>query len=253
MSVLDDLKKQAEEVKAQQAAASDTTERKKERVLQSVRPRMQALYKYLKDTCEQLVIVDPDVHMSYEVRGFGKLGPLRQGDYKVAADDPRNLDKFTLSFACTRPDQIKFQVDGKERAVQQKEFLWSCNLRFTSKVTADGSGVFFMDAYIPVTFEFEADFDNARIKMRMRNVDSLGSSRVVFEPDQINDEFMEELAKLMIRKSNKFQELAHDQYMRQIEAASGGGKAAAEAAPAGKGDKPKAKKKGLLKSLFGGS
>ena len=60
MSILDDLKKQAEEVKAQQQQASDTTERRKEVVLQSVRPRMQALYKYLKETCEQLNIVDPD-------------------------------------------------------------------------------------------------------------------------------------------------------------------------------------------------
>ena len=128
-----------------------------------------------------------------------------------------------------------------------------------------------MDAYIPVSFEFEADFDNARINMRMRNVDTLGSSRVVFEPSQIDENFMDELGKLMVRESSKFQDLigntvseetkmrlrqqlAHDQYMRQIEAASGGRKAAADAGKAGGGaSKAKSKKKGLLRSLFGGS
>jgi hypothetical protein len=270
MSFLDDLKKQAEEVKAQKAAATDTSEQRNERALASVRPRLQALYNYLKDACEQLTIVDPDVHVSYDVRGFGKLGPLRQSGYKVSSENPRKADRFTLNFVCKQPERIKFQVEGKERATQQKEFLWSCNLRFTSKVTADGSGVFFMDAYIPVSFEFEANQDTARINMCMRNVESLGSSRVAFEPGQIDENFMNELGKLMVRESNQFQELigntvseetkmrlrqqiAHDQYMRQVEAASGGGKLGAADADKAGAAASKAKKKSLLKSLFGRS
>jgi hypothetical protein len=178
-----------------------------------------SLYTYLKDACDQLTIVDPDVYATYDVRGFVKLGALRQSGYKVTSDDPRKTDKFSLSFACKQPDQIKLQVEGQDWATQQKEFVSSCNLRLTSKVTRDGGGVFLMDAYIPVSFEFEADFDNARINMSMRNVDMLGSSRVAFEPDQ---------------------------YMRQIEVASDGGNGRGAAL------KPKPKKKGLLKSLFGG-
>ncbi|MEM7406644.1 MAG: hypothetical protein AAF458_15205 [Pseudomonadota bacterium] len=269
MSFLDDLKKEAEQVKARQQEASSTTQSRRTRMLQSVRPKMQALYKYLKDACEQLCIVDPDVHVSYELRGFGKLGPLRQGEYKVVADDPRNLDKFTLSFACTRPNQIQFQIEGKETASAQKEYMWSCNLRFTSKMTAENTGVFFLDSHVLVTVEFEADLEEGKINMRMRNMDALGTSRASFEPDQINEEFMDELGKCMIRKSNRFQEisgnsvseetrmrlrqqLAQDQYRRQIEAASGGAQAQEGAAAKPKPKKKPEKKKGLLRSLFKG-
>ena len=83
--------------------------------------------------------------------------------------------------------------------------MWSCNLRFTSKVTADGDGVFFVDAYVPITFEFESDYENAKINIRIRNLDSLGSDRVTFEPHRINDELMEEMAKMIVRKDNRFQ------------------------------------------------
>ena len=121
-----------------------------------------------------------------------------------------------------------------------------------------------MDAYIPVTFEFEADFDTGKVAMRARNVETLGSTRAVFGPNQLDAEFMDELVKRLVRKPNRFQEisgnfiseetrmrlrqqLAHDQYKRQIEAASGD-VGPEPVKPAAK--KPAPKKKGLLRSLF---
>jgi hypothetical protein len=267
MSFLDDLKKEAEQAKARQQEASSTTQRRRDRVLQNVRPRMQALYKYLKDAFEQLCVVDPDAHMSYDIRGFGKLGPLRQSNYKVTADDPRNLDKFTVSYACSGPDQVQFQIDGKDTALKHKEYLWSCNLRFTSKMTADGSSVFFLDAYVPVTFEFEADFESGRVTMRSRNVEVLGTTKTEFDADQLDSDFMDELVKCIVRKPNRFQDLsgnmvseesrmrlrqqlAMDQYKRQVEAASGSVVPEPAGAKADGATRPAAKKKGLLRSLF---
>lgn len=259
MGFLDELKKEAEQVKQREQESRSATDLERERVLRSIRPRMQKVHDYLKEACEQLNVLDPDVHMSYEVKGFGKLGPLRQGGYKVVAEEPRKLEKFTLSFACSRPDQVRFQVQGKERALAQKEYMWGANLRFTSKVTADGSGVFFMDAYVPVTLEFEADMENARINLRIRNLDGLGSSRIVYEPDVLDDELLEELAKCIVRQDNRFQDLSgntvskemrmrlqqqlqYDAYKRQLEASLEGGESDATAVK---------KKKGLLRSLFG--
>lgn len=45
-----------------------------------------------------------------------------------------------------------------------------------------------MDAYITVPFEFEADFDKAKVTMRARNVETLGSTRAVFGPNQLDAE-----------------------------------------------------------------
>jgi hypothetical protein len=258
MSFLDDLKKEAEQVKQQKDQTLTSSQAQRELVVGAVRPRLKKLYEYLKETCGQLNVVNPDVHMSFQVRGFGKLGPLRQHDYKVTAENPDSLNKFTVSFVCSRPDQIKFQVEGKDTAVAQKEYLWSCNLRFTSKLTADGDGVFFMDAFVPITLEFEADLETAKVHFQVRNLEALGATRMVYDPDMIDDEFMEELAKWIVRKDNRFQELSGntiskmtrmelaqrvqmDKLNRDLEASSNGAH-----------EVKKKKKKGLLRSLFGG-
>ena len=248
LSFLDELKKEAEEIKAKQSRDNDSTQRKRHEVIRTIRSRMQSLHRYLKEACEQLSVVDPDIHMTYELRNYGRLGPLRQGGYKMTVDDGRPVDKFTVSYVCSRAEQLKIQIEGKDAVDKQKEYMWS-------KVTADGDGVFFVDAYVPITFEFESDYENAKINLRIRNRDSLGSDRVTFEPHRINDELMEEMAKMIVRKDNRFQELAGNmvseetrmrlrhqlaqaQYTRQVEATS-------SRTP----ERPK-KKGGLLRSLF---
>ncbi len=255
MSFLDELKKEAEEIKAKQSRQDDSTQRERHEVIRTIRSSMQSLHRYLKEACEQLSVVDPEIHMTYELRNYGRLGPLRQGGYKMTVDDRRTVDKFTVSYVCSRAEQLKIQIEGKDAVDKQREYMWSCNLRFTSKVTADGDGVFYVDAYVPITFEFESDYENAKINLRIRNLDSLGSDRVTFEPHQINDKLMEEMAKMIVRKDNRFQELAgnmvseetrmrlrhqlaQDQYKRQVEATS-----------SRKPERPK-KKGGLLRSLF---
>lgn len=257
MSFLDDLKKEAEQVKQQKNSSRSSSDAQKELLLGAIRPRVKALYDYLKEMCDQLNVVNPDVHMHYDVRNYGRLGPLRQSTYKVVVDDPSSLDKFSVSFVCSRPDQIRFQVDGKDAAISQKEYLWACNMRFTSKVTADGSGVFFVDAYVPVTLEFEANLELGKVLMRARNMDALGQTRMVYEPDMLDEEFMDELAKWIVRKDNRFQELSGNtiskemrmQLQQRIQTEKLKRDLEANDSAGARVGKPK--KKGLLRSLFG--
>ena len=258
MSFLDDLKKEAQQVKQAEDATRDVQELQRQVIVGAIRPRLRKVYDYLKDTCDQLTVVNPDIYMSYELRGFGKVGPLRQGEYRVNAENPDSMDKFTVFFSCSRPEQVRFKMSGKETVVAQKEFMWSWNLRFNTKVDAHGNATFIMEAYVPITIEFEADYDNVRILVVIRNLDTLGTDRMVFEPDQLDDEFIDELAKCIVRKDNHFQELTgntvpkevrmrlqqqlqHDRLKKELEESS-----------TAQAPEPKKKKKkgGLLRSLF---
>lgn len=258
MSFLDDLKKEAQQVKKAEDATRDAEALQRQAIIGAVRPRLRKVYDYFKDTCDQLTVVDPDIYMSYEVRGFGKLGPLRQGEYRVNAENPDTMDKFNVFFSCSRPDQVRFKLPGKETVAAQKEFMWSCNLRFNTKVDAHGNGTFTLEAYVPITIEFEADYQNVRVLVAIRNMDTLGTDRIVLEPDQLDDEFVDELAKCIVRKENHFQELTgntvpkevrmrlqqqlqHDRLKRDLEASSD----RQSSVP-----KKKKKKGGLLRSLF---
>ena len=120
MSFLDDLKKEAQQVKKAEDATRDAEELQRQAIIGAVRPRLRKVYDYFKDTCDQLTVVDPDIYMSYEIRGFGKLGPLRQGEYRVNAENPDTMDKFNVFFSCSRPDQVRFKLPGKETVAAQK-------------------------------------------------------------------------------------------------------------------------------------
>jgi hypothetical protein len=260
MSFLDDLKKEAERVEQCDQSAVFESELQRNLVIQSVRPHLSKLYNYLKETTGLLNVANPDVHVSYDIRGFGRLGPLRQSNYKVTAEDPNNLDKFVLSFECSRPDQVTFEIKGMQTAAALKEWLWGCNLRFTSKQSVDGDGVFVMDAFVPVTFEFSLDLDSAKVVLRISNLDTLGQNRSTYDPEVLDDEFMDELGKCIIGKEHRFhdisgntmtqaarmalrQQIDQDKLRREIEVSSEGAPMPA---------KKKKKKKGILRLLFGG-
>lgn len=234
MGVLDDLRKEAATVKAQEEHARSSEQAQREAVLKKIRPRMQRLYGYLRELSENLNVVDPDVRYDYEVEGFGPLKDLHHQAYRVSTPDNRTVNPVTFHFNCACEGGVKFHVKGKDAAERQRQYMWQHNLRFTSKNLVDGSGVFFLETFVPVTFEFEAQPDREAIRLRVRNLEGLGTNTTYFHPDQLNEEFLEEFGKAILRKHNRFaelsgnalseearkrlrQQLAHDSYRRLTE------------------------------------
>ena len=270
MGVLDELKKEAATVKAQEEQARTSEEAQRDAVLQKIRPKMQSLYGFFRELAENLNVVEPDIRYEYEIAGFGSIKGLLQHGYRVSTPDNRTLAQFTFHFNCASEGGVKFQVKGKEAAERQRQSMWQHNLRFTFKSLSEGTGVFFLETYVPITFEFESQMDRGAIRLRVRNLDLLGTNTIYYEPDQLNDEFLNEIGKAILRKPNRFnelsgntlsddarrrlrQQLAHDGYKRlsetreQTEANPTGVSAAEPLAPPSV-DQPK--KRGLLKGLL---
>ena len=61
---------------------------------------------------------------------------------------------------------------------------------------------------VPVSFEFQAMMDSGVIRLRVRNLEQLGAHNMSFEPEQVDEEFMEELAKAALRQPSRFRELS---------------------------------------------
>jgi hypothetical protein len=257
MSLLDDLKKEAESVKAKQQETLNAERQAQEEVLKDIRPRMRTVYHFFKEMAENLSVVEPDIRHTYDIAGAGKFSGLRQTGYRVSTPDNRVLKQLTFHFNCISEGGTKFQVRGKEAAERQRQSMWEHNLKFTSKALADGSAVFFLEPYVPVTITFEADAEQVSIRLRIRNLERLGLTTLSFSPEQVTEDMLEELGKAILRKPNRFndmsgnrvsdevrkqlqQQIAHDKYKRTAETGT--------IAPPPAGE---AKKKGFIRSLFG--
>jgi len=216
MSLLNEIKKEAETVKLQQAKRHLTDQERADALRQALGPKMRAQYTYLKELFENLKVVDPDIRRDYEVKLHGRLDGLRQGEYRVTAPDTRVLDCFSLHFTCQSEGAIRKPVRGTAACEKHREYLWSHNLRFTSKILADGTGVFTLDRFVPVTVEFRANLERGGVELTVKNLDLLGTNRVFLTLEQLTDELMEELGKCVLRKENRFNELCGNTLSREM-------------------------------------
>jgi len=208
MSLLDELKQEAEQLKAKDDEAPDTTQAESERARRELEPKMKALFKYFTEFSEHLNVVSPDVSGDYLLEGLGTLTNLRQGDYKLATDDENSIQKFTFHWSCARQGRQEFKVSNPILAEKYRETLWNLNLRFNKRDLQKGAGaVFVVDAFVPVSFEFEADADRGIICLKLKNLGALGIVTHSYAPDKVNAELMDELAKCVLRRPNRFDEL----------------------------------------------
>jgi hypothetical protein len=208
MSLLDELKQEAEQLKAKDGDAPDTTQTGDDRVRRQLEAKMKALYKYFTEFNEHLTVVSPDVSGDYLLEGLGTLTNLRQGEYKLATDDPKSIQKFTFHWSCSRTGRQEFKVANPILAEKYRETLWNLNLRFNKRDLQKGAGsVFVVDAFVPVSFEFEIDPEKDVICLKLKNLGALGIVTHSYAPDKVNAELMDELAKCVLRRPNRFDEL----------------------------------------------
>lgn len=211
MGLLDELKHEAENLKARQEdeTAQDTTQAAAERTRRMLEPKMKALYKYFTEFCEHLNVVTPDVSGDYLLEGLGTLTNLRQGDYKLNTDDPESIQKFTFHWSCSRPGRQEFKVQNPIIAEKHRETLWNYNLKFNKRDLQNGAGAsFVVEAFVPVSCEFEADPARGVVNLKLKNLGALGIINHSYPPDKVNEELMDEFAKLVLRRPNRFDELS---------------------------------------------
>ncbi|MDX1432114.1 MAG: hypothetical protein R3286_06660 [Gammaproteobacteria bacterium] len=209
MGVLDELKKEAQQVRAKVDEAKTSTEVKSEKKRREIEPKLKALYKYFKEFADHLNVVDPDVTGDYLLEGLGTLTNLRQREYKITTDDPEAVEKFTFHWVCSREGRQEFKVGNPVTAEMHRESLWNMNLRFNKRDLQDGAGaVFVVEAYVPVSFEFEADYERGLVRLKLKNLGALGVINHLYEPERVTGELMDELAKCVLRRPNRFDELS---------------------------------------------
>lgn len=209
MGLLDELKQEAESLKSIEDEVTDIPQVDTEAVRRQLAPKMKALYKYFNEFNDHLNVVSPDVSGDYELEGLGTLTNLRQGDYKLATEDPKSLQKFTFHWTCSRQGRQEFKVENPIIAEKHRETLWNYNLKFNKRDLQKGAGtVFVVDAYVPVTCEFEADPVKNVIRLKLKNLGVLGVINHAYPPDKVNEELMDEFAKLVLRRPSRFDELS---------------------------------------------
>jgi hypothetical protein len=63
---------------------------------------------------------------------------------------------------------------------------------------------------VPVVVEFSANYERVIIALRVRNLTSIGVARHLFRPEQVDEKFLDEVAKTILRQPSKLAEITGD-------------------------------------------
>jgi hypothetical protein len=211
MSLLDDLKKEAEALKASNSVDEEET-RQEAFYRQHLRPAMLAILHYLSELSEQLKLVDPDVRVDYTLPGIGTVKGLHQDGYVVNADSTENTKLIRLRFSCLADREREFAVKPKATADETRDFLESQSMRYAEWPIRDPQqGIvglnFQLAVKVDVNFIFKVDLEQGAIQLLISNFDGFKPERSIIQPERITEGWLDNLGNYLLRRRKNIYEL----------------------------------------------
>jgi len=207
MGILDDLKKEAEAVEAERARETTARQRALGDAEARLEPIMQRLYKYFRDLKQQLAVVEKKVLADYEIKGIGRVEGLEQGQYGVSTERTERIQRFVFRCVCAKDDVFEVNQRDSASVAAYRDYLRDNGLKGKVRDTEKGGALFMVEPVVPVVVEFIADYEKVAIQIRMRNLRSIGITRYTLTPEKLDEKLQDELAKLVLRAPNRFDEL----------------------------------------------
>ncbi len=203
MSFLDELRKQADEVKVKEQQQQKYREQLKETFEKQVKPKAKKLFLYLREMALQLNMIKPDTRVDYTLRGAGVLKKMLQEEYIIGTYDEQT-NSFFLRFMCRNPRPVRFDITKREDVTPMHDYLWSHNVPFTENQVNDGRQAFLRTTFvlrgeIIVEFKFQANYEESTIDVQARNFEGLGRREYRLRPEDITDEFLDSFGRYLVR------------------------------------------------------
>lgn len=209
MGLLDDLKKEADSLKNQEAERSQSIKANAAAVDRALRKTFQYMYELFR----QLNVVRPACPLAYDLLTVGKIDGLVQENYRIEfrttqRDNKEHYENLTVVFKRTKPEILTVKRDA-ESIERFRDLLWQNNMRFTSEPFRNErrvivNEVFKINCEIICGADIVGDYETGTIRFKLKNVEDFGPTVYTLEPDTVNDHTLEELAKLFMGKESNF-------------------------------------------------
>ena len=217
MSLLDDLKNQAEVLRKRQQSGSTLHDH----FFREIHERLTVIHQQINDLANSLNTIRPEVIRYYYVEPSSVLEGLRQGDYAVSVkrksiDHADYIEEVILRTRCTGPDKLVLEKEADALVTRMRDFLWSNSLKFDLREnrTERGyveRGLFTIEPDVPISITVSGLPDRGHILIVTRNLEKLGEVAYTYEMDEVDAPLIEELTKLLLGKPNRFRSMGRHQ------------------------------------------
>ena len=212
MGLLDDLKKQAETLKAQDV---DKTESLRSSAV-GVDHALRRTFLYLNDLGKQLNAIQMPCPFTYKIPQVEDVKGLIAKDFFVDFRSKHFIDKdyygeVHVAYRCAS-DQVLTVKKGPDDMEKFRDILWQSNIEHKSEQFRNERKVITHEVFkvrcdFRVQGKIEGDHETGKLKIVTKNVNGFQVDLFNMLAQEMNDTAVEEFAKFFIGRPNKWEEI----------------------------------------------
>jgi hypothetical protein len=208
MGLLDDLKRQADLVRTHDSLQRSNLQDN----VRVVDEAMHRAFLYLLELFKQLEVLKPANPVAYDIEG---VGPLKDLKYVAGFVDPRKrkfaerdiYDYMDFHVKWASPQSLVVERDMPSTIKKVRDMLWAANIKAVEVETKTSYGSlgkvkFTIPVAVTVNFTLKADVEGRRLLFYGKNVLRLADDDFAVPADELTDQLLEELAKLLLGQRN---------------------------------------------------
>jgi hypothetical protein len=170
---------------------------------------LETLYSGMYELADGFNQLEANARIDYEIESVGWLRNLHQSSYAVR-EEGTGIPRFVFVFDCvgTRPltRPLSTRVE-RERVLTR---LQSCGLSFSAEGNSAVRYVIEVKPIVPVRLEFAPSRDGNDVQLTACNLNRLDREIYAIHPDDVSEQLIDELGKLILRRENDFARLIGD-------------------------------------------
>lgn len=210
MGLLDDLKRQADQIRTH-----DSRQRAiREENVRAVDQAMHRAFHYLLELFKHLEVIKPVNPHVYAIPGVGELRDLHYVESfvdsrkkKIGEHDVYDHIDFFIKWASGA--NLVIERDMPAAIERVRDLLWSVNLKFWEQESRNAQGsllkcTFTVTSAMTVHFSLQADHEARRLVFLGKNALRLGADDFAVPADELNEAALEELAKMLLGQPSDF-------------------------------------------------
>ncbi len=209
MTLLDDLKSQAADIKAAELATREEQQAQEEFYTLKLRPVMIRARDYLDEIIKNLNIIDTTVECSYafDPNPLARVA-FTQSEYDFDYNDARNPRQLEINCKCRLQQPTEFYVATKEGVEQHARLLEDHNMPHHQRNQLDElytirGATFILTDPLPARIRILSSPADRCIYVDFRNFEDEPSSRYRFDPAELTDEMLEKIVRILLREESK--------------------------------------------------
>ncbi len=203
MSLLDDLKKEVVTKSNQEEEASQVSKKDRDILLS----KMSIIREYYSELAENLNILLPDEKNDFDLTKEVVFKELQKTNYIVK--HRINCEKESVYFHIDQVGKRKVRVNltSLNAAEKFRSLLKNNRIDYSEQMESDSRLIFTVEPKVTARFDYLANFNKGLIELKITNFNEIWTQNIRHSPEKITNELLDETAKFILGKTNKFKEM----------------------------------------------